>query len=298
MQATENTGALITKLKSSSHLDTLIVTSIQKMSNIKQEEAGINVNDIEEINRKRLVFIIDEAHRSTFGDMLITIKDTFPKAIFFGFTGTPIQDENQKKGNTTSTVFGNELHRYSIADGIRDKNILGFDPYKVLTYKDKDLRTAVALEQAKADTIEEAEAMLKQVIADGSALKKLAEFVEAQGGDAEVVYHPEQLPKANYIEDIPSPEEGYVSRIICDEIGICSLLLGGGRETKESTIDLSVGLVLYKKVGDYVKKGEALAQIHGNNKEKMQAAAKRFLESYRFSSEPVEKQPFIKAVIG
>ena len=128
MQATENTGALITKLKSSSHLDTLIVTSIQKMSNIKQEEAGINVNDIEEINRKRLVFIIDEAHRSTFGDMLITIKDTFPKAIFFGFTGTPIQDENQKKGNTTSTVFGNELHRYSIADGIRDKNILGFDP--------------------------------------------------------------------------------------------------------------------------------------------------------------------------
>lgn len=150
----------------------------------------------------------------------------------------------------------------------------------------------------KADTIEEAEAMLKQVIADGSALKKLAEFVEAQGGDAEVVYHPEQLPKANYIEDIPSPEEGYVSRIICDEIGICSLLLGGGRETKESTIDLSVGLVLNKKVGDYVKKGEALAQIHGNNKEKMQAAAKRFLESYRFSSEPVEKQPFIKAVIG
>lgn len=150
----------------------------------------------------------------------------------------------------------------------------------------------------KADTIEEAEAMLKQVIADGSALKKLAEFVEAQGGDAEVVYHPEQLPKANYIEDIPSPEEGYVSRIICDEIGICSLLLGGGRETKESTIDLSVGLVLNKKVGDYVKKGEALAQIHGNNKEKMQAAAKRFVESYRFSSEPVEKQPFIKAVIG
>lgn len=172
MQATENTGALITKLKSSSHLDTLIVTSIQKMSNIKQEEAGINVNDIEEINRKRLVFIIDEAHRSTFGDMLITIKDTFPKAIFFGFTGTPIQDENQKKGNTTSTVFGNELHRYSIADGIRDKNILGFDPYKVLTYKDKDLRTAVALEQAKADTIEEA-------VADQEKAKIYYKFMDA-----------------------------------------------------------------------------------------------------------------------
>ena len=73
-----------------------------------------------------------------------------------GFTGTPIQDENQKKKNTTSTVFGNELHRYSIADGIRDKNVLGFDPYKVLTFKDKDVRKVVALEKAKAQTEEEA----------------------------------------------------------------------------------------------------------------------------------------------
>ena len=88
--------------------------------------------------------------------MLLTIKNTFPKAMFFGFTGTPIQDENQKKKNTTSTVFGNELHRYSIADGIRDKNVLGFDPYKVLTFKDKDVRKVVALEKAKAQTEEEA----------------------------------------------------------------------------------------------------------------------------------------------
>lgn len=149
----------------------------------------------------------------------------------------------------------------------------------------------------KAETIEEAKCMLEQVIRDGSALKKLAEFVEAQGGDPKVVYDSQLLPKADYVEEIPSPAEGYVSRIVCDEIGICSLMLGGGRETKESVIDLSVGLVLQKKVGDYVKKGEALAQIHGNDKEKMQAAAKRFIQSYSFSSEPVEKQPFIKAVI-
>ena len=136
--------------------DTLIVTSIQKMSNIKDEAGGLKASDIEYINGKRIVFIVDEAHRSTFGDMLITIKTTFPKAIFFGFTGTPIQDENQKKKNTTTTVFGNELHRYSIADGIRDKNVLGFDPYKVLTFKDKDVRKVVALEKAKAQTEEEA----------------------------------------------------------------------------------------------------------------------------------------------
>lgn len=150
VQATENTGVLVTKLKSNDPANTLIVTSIQKMSNINSEEDGLNSKDIELISNKRIVFIVDECHRSTFGDMLITIKDTFTSAIFFGFTGTPIQDENQKKDNTTATVFGDELHRYSIADGIRDKNVLGFDPYKVLTYRDKDLRKAVALQESKA----------------------------------------------------------------------------------------------------------------------------------------------------
>ncbi|MCU0470031.1 MAG: HsdR family type I site-specific deoxyribonuclease [Arcicella sp.] len=152
VQATENTSVLVTKLKSDDPANRLIVSSIQKMSNIKDETEFLNAHDIELINKKRLVFIIDEAHRSTFGDMLIVIKATFPMAMFFGFTGTPIQDENQKKMNTTSSVFGNELHRYSIADGIRDKNVLGFDPYKVLTYRDRDLRTAIALEKARART--------------------------------------------------------------------------------------------------------------------------------------------------
>lgn len=155
VQATENTDVLIAKLKDSDPNKTLIVTSIQKMSNI-EEDGSKNDHDIALINKKRIVFIIDEAHRSTFGDMLTTIKKTFPAAIFFGFTGTPIHDENQKKKNTTSDIFGNELHRYSIADGIRDKNVLGFDPYKVLTYKDRDLRRVVALEKAKAATEEEA----------------------------------------------------------------------------------------------------------------------------------------------
>lgn len=156
VQATENTGVLVTKLKSSAPSDTLIVTSIQKMSNIKDGEGALNAHDIEVMNAKRIVIIVDEAHRSTFGDMLITIKDTFPSAMFFGFTGTPIQEENQKKMSTTSTIFGDELHRYSIADGIRDKNVLGFDPYRVMTYRDADIRNAVALEKAKAATVEEA----------------------------------------------------------------------------------------------------------------------------------------------
>ena len=152
VQATEDTRELISKLKSKNPADTLIVTSIQKMSNIKDEEDGLNATDIEIMKSKRVIFIVDEAHRSTFGDMLITIKQTFSGAIFFGFTGTPIHKENQKKSNTTSTVFGSELHRYSIADGIRDKNVLGFDPYKVMTFKDIELRRKVALKNVNAST--------------------------------------------------------------------------------------------------------------------------------------------------
>lgn len=167
VQATENTHVLITKLKSTDPADTLMVSSIQKMSNIFEEVdaegTATNSADIDKIRAKRLVFIIDEAHRSTMSGgkehkdgMLVSIKKTFPKALFFGFTGTPIHDENQVNKNTTADVFGNELHRYSIADGIRDGNVLGFDPYKVPTFKDSDLKQAVALEQAKADSVADA----------------------------------------------------------------------------------------------------------------------------------------------
>ena len=78
---------------------------------------------------------------------------------------------------------------------------------------------------------------------------------------------------------------------------MCSLLLGGGRETKESAIDLSVGLILHKKVGDFVKKGETLAVLHGNDREKMTQARQRFLQAYSFSQNIVEKSPLIKGVI-
>lgn len=154
VQATENTDVLIAKLKSNDPANTLIVTSIQKMSNIKLGE-GVNEKDLQLIGKKRIVIIVDEAHRSTFGDMLRDIKETFSSAMFFGFTGTPIHPENQKKFNTTTSVFGDELHRYSIADGIRDKNVLGFDPYMVKTYQDTDLRRAVALDKARASSVDE-----------------------------------------------------------------------------------------------------------------------------------------------
>ncbi|MDO4228047.1 HsdR family type I site-specific deoxyribonuclease [Neisseria sp.] len=155
IQATENTGILLSKLKSDKPQDCLIVTSIQKMSNIQCDD-GVNEQDIEKIREKRMVFIVDECHRTTFGSMMLDIKRTFPNALFFGFTGTPIQEENQRKGCTTSDVFGEELHRYSLADGIRDNNVLGFDVYRVATFMESKLREAIGLQEARADSVSEA----------------------------------------------------------------------------------------------------------------------------------------------
>lgn len=155
VQATENTDILISKLKSDDQDNTLIVTSIQKLSNISEDMEGLKDADLKKIRSKRLVIIIDECHRSTFGEMLTTIKNTFKHSIIFGFTGTPIQDVNIKKDSTTTTIFGSEIHRYTLADGIRDKNVLGFDPYMVKIYDDGDLRQQVALERAKAKTVAE-----------------------------------------------------------------------------------------------------------------------------------------------
>lgn len=155
VQDTADTEVLVDKLKSDAANDTLIITSIQKLSNVTRDAENIKKADIDKIVAKRIVIIIDEAHRSTFGEMLTHIKETFTHSIIFGFTGTPIQDVNKKKDNTTSTVFGDELHRYTLADGIRDGNVLGFDPYMVLTYEDSELREQVALMKAKASSVDE-----------------------------------------------------------------------------------------------------------------------------------------------
>ena len=145
----------------------------------------------------------------------------------------------------------------------------------------------------KANSREEAEKILTNVIESGSALDKLAELVEAQGGDKELVYHPERLQVASIVQEIVSPASGYIQKIICDEIGICSLILGGGRETKESTIDLTVGLVLHKKVGDAVKEGESLATIYANSQTKLNLAKERFLKAYTIDKNPVEKKRIV-----
>ena len=143
----------------------------------------------------------------------------------------------------------------------------------------------------------QARKMLLETIENKTALNKLAEFVEAQGGDKAAVFNTDLLPKASIVEEIISSEEGYVEHIESEEIGIVSMLLGGGRETKESKIDLAVGLVLHKKVGDKVEKGDSIATIYANNSVKLANAKERFNGTYTFSKKPVEKKLFIRGIV-
>ncbi len=149
----------------------------------------------------------------------------------------------------------------------------------------------------KAKEAEEAREMLLKVLNSGAALDKLAEFVEAQGGNKEAVYNTDLLPKASIVEPVYSPVDGYIEHIECEEVGICSLILGGGRETKESEIDLSVGIVLTKKVGDKVEKGETIAYIHANDKDKLATAKERFLKAYSYSETKPKKSKIIKHIL-
>lgn len=150
----------------------------------------------------------------------------------------------------------------------------------------------------KAKTEQEAEIQLIKTIRDGSALKKLAEFVTAQGGNADAVYDPSLLPQASIVEPLLADRDGYINQIICDEVGVCSLLLGGGRETKDSQIDLSVGILLKKKKGDFVKKGEPLAEIHANDMQKLKDAQERLSKAYIIDDEKPFETPFIKGIIS
>ena len=149
----------------------------------------------------------------------------------------------------------------------------------------------------KAETIEEARAQLKQTLVDGSAFATFKKFVVAQGGCEEEVLHPEKLPVARYIEDVLCEEDGFVSKIQTEEIGRISLLLGGGRETKESAIDLTVGLVLNKKRGDKVQKDDVLATIHANDKEKLAQAKERLRKAYTIVDTAVQNEAIIKDII-
>lgn len=149
----------------------------------------------------------------------------------------------------------------------------------------------------KAQNCAEAKEMLAGTIKDGSALRKLAELVEAQGGNPEAVYDTELLPKASIEYEYRVDTEGYVSRIVCDIVGTSAMVLGGGRENKDSVIDLSVGIVLEAKKGAYVHKGDVLARFYANDENKLSDAVKRFADAYVIEDTKPAGSRLIKKVI-
>lgn len=149
----------------------------------------------------------------------------------------------------------------------------------------------------KASSLEEARALLEASIREGKALETFKVFLSAQGGDASVVDDPTKLPQAKYRWELEAPEDGYVAEIVADEVGTAAMLLGAGRATKEATIDLSVGLVLHKKVGDAVKKGESLVTIYSNT-ENIEEVKQKLAKSIRLSAIPVAKPTLIYETIS
>jgi pyrimidine-nucleoside phosphorylase len=148
-----------------------------------------------------------------------------------------------------------------------------------------------------AESIEDARKKLIHSIESGSALNKFKEFIEAQGGDSSVVDDTSLLPNADIIYNVKSTAEGFVSKIAATDVGKAALVLGAGRETKESAIDLSVGIVIKKKVGDFVKADDVIAEIHGNSMEKVMEAEGIIKAAYSYSSEPPILRPLILGIV-
>jgi pyrimidine-nucleoside phosphorylase len=144
----------------------------------------------------------------------------------------------------------------------------------------------------KASSLEEARQKLENAIKDGSALEKFKVFLSSQGGDSSIVDHPSKMPQAKYTFELEAKEDGFVAEIVADEVGTAAMILGAGRATKESTIDLAVGLVLRKKIGDQVKKGESLVTIYSNF-EKVDEVIHKLNENIKITSEKVEAPKLI-----
>ena len=195
-----------------------------------------------------------------------------------------ITDMDQPLGR----AVGNSLEVREAIDTLRGE---GPADFKEVVFA---LGSQMLMLAGRAADEKEARALMEGVIEDGSALDKFAQFVRAQGGDAAPVYDTSLLPVAGKTLEVTAKESGYVHRILAEDIGIACMTLGGGRETKESAIDLSVGIILEKKNGDAVSDGEVLATIYGNDDAKMQAAYEKIANAYEIAKEPAAFVPVVR----
>lgn len=198
-----------------------------------------------------------------------------------------ITDMDEPLGN----AVGNALEIKEVIDALHGD---GPEDLMEVVYA---LGTQMLLLAKRAEDEEIARNLITESIQERKALKKFAEFIENQGGNREEIVHPDMLPKARYVIPVLAEEEGCIERILAQDIGIACMTLGGGRENKESTIDHGVGIILTKKISDTVKKGETLALIHANSKEKAVLASGLVKNAYRIAKEPAKKAPMVKCII-
>lgn len=199
-----------------------------------------------------------------------------------------ITDMDEPLGN----AVGNALEIKEVIDALHGD---GPEDLMEVVYA---LGTQMLLLAKRAEDEEIARNLITESIQERKALKKFAEFIENQGGNREEILHPDMLPKARYVIPVLAEEEGCIERILAQDIGIACMTLGGGRENKESTIDHGVGIILTKKISDTVKKGETLALIHANSKEKAVLASGLVKNAYQIAKEPAKKAPMVKCIIS
>lgn len=148
-----------------------------------------------------------------------------------------------------------------------------------------------------ANDYEDGVARIKNVLESGAALDKFREFVANQGGDPRVADDYSLLPQADHIVEIKSEKTGYINKIEAEAVGVSAMVLGAGRETKDDVLDLSAGLLIKKKVGDYVKEGDTLAIMHFNKEDKFEDAKRRFINAYKISENKTEPKKLIYGVV-
>lgn len=198
-----------------------------------------------------------------------------------------ISNMNQPLGN----AVGNAIEIVEAIEALKGN---GPEDLMELMYA---LGSQMLIVSGKIKTLEEGTALMQEILKSGAALEKLKEMIRAQGGDANVVEDYTLLPQAGYTMEIPAPETGYISDIMAQEIGLAVKIIGAGREKMDDVLDLSSGVYLKKKVGDYAEKGEPIAILYGNNTEKMQEASLRIQKAYGYSTEKLPVLPMIHAVI-
>jgi pyrimidine-nucleoside phosphorylase len=148
-------------------------------------------------------------------------------------------------------------------------------------------------------TVTEGKKQSETLIATGKALERFRQMVELQGGDARAIDDPKKLPQARHSMMFPSPKSGYLASLQCEQVGTACVILGGGRERKDDSVDPTVGIVLHKKVGDSVSAGETLATIHYNDETRAARARQLLEQSYQIADSPIrDKRPLIHRVIG